>query len=155
MKKSLFQNSSAGGNFRRSRGASDMALDITPMIDVTFLLLIFFMVTSTMQASVDLDVPVAKHGVGIEKRGATIITIKANDGSPIIFLGDGKGREATVDEVTEYVKKGMKDKKNMQAIIKADREVLHGFVQRVARRVVDVEGITFAIGVEDKPSARR
>mgnify|MGYP003325625382 CR=1 FL=1 len=28
----------------------DAEMDITPMIDVTFLLLIFFMVTSTMQA---------------------------------------------------------------------------------------------------------
>ena len=152
--KSLFQDAGDGGGFSRPRGDSDMDLDITPMIDVTFLLLIFFMVTSTMQASVDLDVPVAKHGVGTEKRGATIITIKANDGSPIILLGDGKGLEASVDEVAAYVEDGINERQNMQVIIKADREVPHGFVQQVERVVVDFEGITFSIGVEDKPSAR-
>ena len=49
----------------RKRG-EEAELDITPMIDVTFLLLIFFMVTSTMQGKPDLDVPPVKHGVGVD-----------------------------------------------------------------------------------------
>ena len=36
-------------------------LDITPMIDMTFLLLIFFMVTSTMKPDEVLDIPRSVH----------------------------------------------------------------------------------------------
>ncbi len=57
-------------------GGEEVDLDITPMIDVVFLLLIFFMVTSTMQSKRDLDVPPAKHGVGVDSAAATILTIK-------------------------------------------------------------------------------
>jgi biopolymer transport protein ExbD len=38
----------------------------------------------------------------------------------------------------------------MQVIIKADREVPHGFVQEVARTVNGVEGVKFYVGVQDK-----
>jgi biopolymer transport protein ExbD len=35
-------------------------------------------------------------------------------------------------------------------IIKADREVPHGFVQEVARTVNAIEGVKFYVGVQDK-----
>ena len=39
------------GGLGRAKKKDEADLDITPMIDVTFLLLIFFMVTSTMQGT--------------------------------------------------------------------------------------------------------
>ena len=60
---------------RRKRGGFDGDLDITPMIDVTFLLLIFFMVTSTMQATPDIDLPVARQGTGIDKHSQVTISL--------------------------------------------------------------------------------
>ena len=146
-RKPLFTDADDDG-FQRKGGGEEADLDITPMIDVTFLLLIFFMVTSTMQSEADLDVPVAKHGIGANKNKATIITIRANDGDPIIILGDGKGPEATVEEVHDYVDEGVKSNTS-QVIIKAERDVLHGFVQKVARVVTEFEGLKFAIGVQD------
>ena len=50
-------------------------MDITPMIDVTFLLLIFFMVTSTMETPDALKIPEARNGVGVNTQEATTITI--------------------------------------------------------------------------------
>ena len=47
--------SDAGGSFGGKRKPIEGELDITPMIDVTFLLLIFFMVSSTMQGKPDLE----------------------------------------------------------------------------------------------------
>ena len=128
-----------------SRGESETDLDITPMIDVTFLLLIFFMVTSTMQSERELDVPPAKHGVGVETDSATMIEVKRGE-PPIIEL---KGRESTLDDVRRAVEEGIQAGKE-QVIIKADREVPHGFVQEVTKVVVEFEDITFSIGVRDK-----
>ena len=55
----LFSDGDDDGRFRRRKSNTEMELDITPMIDVTFLLLIFFMVASTMQATAENDSPTA------------------------------------------------------------------------------------------------
>jgi len=147
---SLFNDGSGTGIGRKSRGDNDMDLDITPMIDVTFLLLIFFMVTSTMQSTPDLQVPEAKHGIGLDTNAATIISIRAGD-PPVIVLGDGKGPEGTIDELKALVEENIKDQK-FQVVIKADRDVPHGFVQTVAKAIAELEGIQFFVGVQDKPA---
>ena len=50
------------GGLGQKKKKDEADLDITPMIDVVFLLLIFFMVTSTMQGTPDRDIPPASSG---------------------------------------------------------------------------------------------
>ena len=158
-RKSLFQDEDAQGRMGGARHVDDVELDITPMIDVTFLLLIFFIVTSTMQTQVDLDVPAAKHGVGVPSRQATIVTIRAGESSgdpPVIILGDGRGEEGTLDKLRRYVEADMKEHQTEEVIIKADRDVLHGFVQRVLKVIAEVardrKGLKYSIGIRDEKS---
>jgi biopolymer transport protein TolR len=135
---------------RRALPTAD--LDITPMIDVTFLLLIFFMVTSTMQGAPDVEVPPAKHGAGVDTLQATVITIRAPAAPgerPVIILGDGRGEQGDLDAVREYVER-RRAQDISQVIIKADRDVQHGAVQEVAKVVTAVDGVRFSIGVQDK-----
>ena len=142
----------SGDGFSRRRQPAEMDLDITPMIDVTFLLLIFFMVASTMQATSDSNIPPAKHGVGIETGQSTTISIRFDesvDSSPVILLGDGAGRQAGVEDVADFVRAGVENNRS-HVVIKADRDVPHGFVQQVARAANTVEGIRFFIAVRDK-----
>lgn len=133
----------------KKRTDPEAELDITPMIDVTFLLLIFFMVTSTMSSEKDLDVPAAKHGVNQESGAGILIVIEASKtvgGTPLIYLD---GREATIEEVADYVNEGIKNDKR-DVVIKAGREVPHGFVQQVFRAANVAEDLNFSLGVEDK-----
>jgi biopolymer transport protein ExbD len=130
----------------------DGELDITPLIDCVFLLLIFFMVTSTMKGTPDIDVPVAHFGTGVPSAQATIVTIRnpltAGD-SPKILLGDGRGPEADLNAVREFVEQGVRENRT-HVIIKAERSVTHGFVQEVTKVVAGVEGVHFNIGVQDQ-----
>jgi len=132
-------------------------LDITPLIDVVFLLLIFFMVTSTMKGTPDIDVPVAHFGVGVPSRNATVITIR-RAGSPldppVVMLGDGRGPEAGLEAIEEYIEAGVRANRP-QVIIKAERDIPHGFVQEVTRIVAGVEGVRFNIGVQEKRTTER
>ncbi len=131
----------------RKRG-EDAELDITPMIDVTFLLLIFFMVTSTMQGKPDLDVPPVKHGVGVDSGSVAVITIsapKSESDDPQILLD---GQQRTLEDVKGFVDDNIREGSD-HIVIKADREVPHGFVQQVTRVVTEFEGVTFSIGVRD------
>lgn len=134
---------------RRSSAPGDP--DITPMIDVVFLLLIFFMVTSTMQATPDVQVPPARNGEGIEKQSAVILTVHRSEAPgqpPQIILGDGQGQPAQLPGVAAYVREGF-ERGLRRVVIKADREVPHGFVQQLMRAAGEVEDIQFHIGVED------
>lgn len=144
-RRGLFAGSDDGSGFK-TRKSPEADLDITPMIDCVFLLLIFFMVSSTMRGNVDDKVPAAEHGVGIDSRGSTIVRIEAADPSPRILLNE---QESSVEDVKPYVEQGLQLGHSL-VVIKADREVPHGFVQQVTRAVNSVEGVKFSIGVQDK-----
>ena len=139
--------------FSRKRSEYDAELDITPMIDVTFLLLIFFMVTSTMQPDEALDIPTSVHGLGVEANSAILITISAGD-PPLINLVEDKNQTEDPETVGPYVQSRMQQGRK-HVIIKAERLVRHGFVQKVTREanavIKEFEGARFSIAVEDKP----
>ena len=144
----LFEDAGEDESAVPRRAIPQADLDITPMIDVTFLLLIFFMVTSTMQGAPDVEVPPAKHGVGVDANAATVVTVKRPEAageSPTIVLGDGRGEVGDLDGVRAYVERG-RDAGIAQVIVKADRDVPHGFVQEVVKAVNSVERVTFSIG---------
>ena len=149
--RSLFSDSS--GSFGGKRKPVEGELDITPMIDVTFLLLIFFMVSSTMQGKPDLDVPVARHAIGIDALGAAVVTIFAPASvaeSPRIVLGDVKGPDGELSDVRRYVEE--KSRAGVRKfVLKAEGDVPHGMVEEVAKAITSVEGIELYMGVGDKP----
>ncbi len=123
----------------RRKGSDDDELDITPMIDMTFLLLIFFMVTSTMETPEALAIPESKWGQGVESKDAIIMTIDVIDDAPAVYLSEKiEGTPVSLAEVTAYVKSQISPTRNI-IIVKSDREVPEGFVQDVARAANDVD----------------
>ena len=68
-------------NFR-PRGAEEVDVNLTPLIDVVFLLLIFFMVTTTFNknASIKIELPTATN------------TVQTTQQDKIELLIDGQGR---------------------------------------------------------------
>ncbi len=143
------------GHRRRKLEIGD--LDITPMIDVTFLLLIFFMVTSTMKEPATADVPPARFGVGTDSGEATIFTVmRPGDGGEVqVRLPDSSvhtlAELRTSDEVTNIVRDATTaDPPRMNVIINADRDLPHGVVREVSQMAGKVEGIRLFLGVQDK-----
>jgi biopolymer transport protein ExbD len=136
----------------KKKKTEDAELDITPMIDVVFLLLIFFMVTSTMDDQKAANVPPAKHGVGADTNKATIVSVIADEAGGVgrVILGDDPGGEEIVnlDLVRRHVQAGFNEGKEL-VIIKAERDVKEGRVQEVLKVLADIDGLKFAIGVQD------
>jgi len=134
-------------------------LDITPMIDVTFLLLIFFLVSTTtaMQSSVDL--PPARHGEGVRSRTSVIVTVAESSGeAPArVYLGDGTSGSALpadpqqqTRQIADYVRSEHAQGKDT-VLVKAAGAVRHRDVARVAEAVAeaDVEGIKLHLAVKE------
>lgn len=120
------------------------------MIDVTFLLLIFFMVSSTMQGTPDIPLPPSEMGEGVVADDAVVLTVLGTDGVPRVHLG--KTPDAPTgdsDAVAAYVSEAVAARKST-VIINADRDLPSGFVEDVAR-AANVEGVErMFYGVEEK-----
>lgn len=98
---------------KRTRKIVEEEMDITPMIDCTFLLLIFFLVASRMDAAPERALPPARHGSVVVKKQAVILTmLKTPAGEIRIFKGEsdapanmitGSNPAEQEDAVTAYI----------------------------------------------------
>ncbi len=139
----------------RGRATEDFEMDITPMIDITFLLLIFFLVCSTADQDTSIELAKARHGKGVGERNSVIITISDEgiDSAPV-YLADGmvgeplpNDPEQQQDMIAEAVEKGRREQNKDNVIIKADRNVAHREVARVIKAVSRVEGTKIFLAV--------
>ncbi len=133
----------------------DEHIDMTPMVDVVFQLMTFMLFTVQMTGGEKVDVPPARHGVGVEESNATFLTLtkpSATGGESRLLLGHGDGPVATLDQARKAAADGAKQGRT-KVIIQADSEVPHGEVLKVAGAVAQVEGVTVHLGVQELTGA--
>ncbi|MHB1037179.1 MAG: biopolymer transporter ExbD [Pirellulales bacterium] len=138
---------------RPLRQATD--IDMTPMIDLTFLLLIFFLVGSRPDMQTAVELPPARYGKGVSPRTSVIVTLaeRGGPGPALVYLADGKvGTPLSADPVIEEsaivkaVEQGLREGKPT-VLIKAEKGVRHREVARVAEAASRVEGIKLHLAV--------
>jgi len=128
---------------RRKRVEEEM--DITPMIDITFLLLIFFVVASKMDPTQIGTIPEATNGLAISAKDSAVIFIEATgkdetrltrrDGSE--FSSDEETQTAEIVEyVTDELEKSINKNKN-QVMLLGDANLKVSEVNRVRRIIGD------------------
>lgn len=111
---------------KRKRPDSFQMVDVTPMADIVFLLLIFFMLSSTfvIEPGIKIRLPKAKTSM-IQPEEKVILSITKDNK---IYINDRRVRAKTlVDEI----RKSLAGKKDKLLILKADSRVLHGMVVEV------------------------
>jgi biopolymer transport protein ExbD len=115
------------GRFRDSRAdeSGEGAIDISPLIDCVFILLIFFIVTTTFveETGVEVDKPQAASAVRLEK---TSILIALTAKGEVVY----GGREITISGVRPLVKR-MLQKEDVPVIVQADAAAPSGLLVRV------------------------
>ncbi|MCA9105306.1 MAG: biopolymer transporter ExbD [Planctomycetales bacterium] len=125
---------------RRNRGNEEPKMDITPMIDVTFLLLIFFIVASRPDPNRIINAPQAKFGESIVESNACIILLvdTGNPDLPDIHLGPSKaankltGAEEEMEQaIIDYVSQTLDGKRIKHVLIKAEKDVRYKHVHFV------------------------
>lgn len=124
-------------------------LDITPMIDVTFLLLIFFMVASTMKPGGEEQLAPARFGDGVTAEtmmNISILAPESDGGTPIVKID---GKQVTLAEVTSYVKENAEDK-NYEILLRSDRDVPNGYLSEVYAACRETENLKFYHAIEEK-----
>jgi biopolymer transport protein ExbD len=110
----------------RNRPRRKVIINITSLIDVIFMMLLFFMITSTFleQPGIKLELPAAKTDAHAEPQEYVLSIGKKGE----LFLN-----RQTVDlaELEAEIRKALPKMKDGALVLKADQEVTHGLVVHV------------------------
>lgn len=118
------------GRFRDSSpdDSSEAGIDMSPMIDMVFILLIFFIVTTTFveETGVEVDKPQAASSVNLEKNS---ILFALTAGGDVVYGGKNIGMQGVQAVVRRMLQKDRGDE--LPVIVQADTAAPAGMLVRV------------------------
>jgi biopolymer transport protein ExbD len=129
---------------KRQKNRAGSNIDLTPMIDVVFQLLLFFMLSSTfvVQSSIQIQMPQAEGATELEQKDLSV-TLAYGPGGP----GD-KGKVyvdneemATMEDLTRRLIDEVQRRPDVQLLVRTDTRTDTG-------RLVEVLGIANSVGVK-------
>jgi biopolymer transport protein ExbD len=119
-------------------------VQMAPLIDMVFLLIIFFMTSSHLSAykSINLDIPIANSGLIPKERPDRWTVNILKDGK--IFSGQDP---VTVEQLKKMVAERVKGDPNMSVYLRADKNTPHKEVKAVMYAMAEAGVGNFIFGV--------
>lgn len=129
---------------------AEVILDLSPLIDVVFLLLIFFMVSTTFKDQAGLDLTLPDASSRSNARSETLLV--AVDRHQKLFVGD---QEIQISRLGKVIQNQLQGRSDKTVVLRVDENVPHGMVVSImdAARDAGAEGITFAAQSEPEEEA--
>lgn len=124
-------------DFSPHRKRPPLVLELTSLIDVVFLLLIFFMVSTTFvnqPSAMDVDLPTSSSTDVITEGEDVAITLTV-DGR---ILVDGRG--VTIEQLSAELRRIAREDPGTQVVVRADRGLTY-------QRLIDVMGMARDLGL--------
>jgi biopolymer transport protein ExbD len=120
-----------------------VGINVTPLVDITLVLLIIFMVTASYIVSPAIKVDLPKAASGSDQTKSTLaITIAKDNG---LYLNGERSSDA---RIVDYIHGELPKNPELQAIIAADKVVSHGDVIHVIDLVKRSGVHRFALNVD-------
>jgi biopolymer transport protein ExbD len=128
---------------RRHAQQEEAEINITPMLDIVFIMLIFFIVTTsfTKETGADITKPQADQAIRLQK-GTILIGVKSNDD---IWMNK---RQIELREVRSMVERAKAENPEGSVVIVADKESRIGTVTEVMDQVKLAGVLGIAISAE-------
>lgn len=129
----------------RSRRREDVELNITPLIDVVFLLLIFFMVSTTFEKQSQMKITLPEANEEVTDVIPDTVTIEI-DTKGRVFVNKQSLVNSQLITIREAIRDASHDMEAPTVIIRADANATHQSVIKVmdAARQLGLIKITFA-----------
>jgi biopolymer transport protein ExbD len=118
-------------------------INVTPLVDITLVLLIIFMVTATyiVKETIEVELPRAAHGGETVQRTFAVVLTKEGK----LYVN---GVETDDAGLVAAVRKAREGGEDVQAIIGADKAATHGAVTHVLDELKGAGVIKFAIEIQ-------
>jgi len=125
----------------RQKKRSDFLVDITPLVDVVFLMLIFFMVSTTFNVTSSLKLELPSSHSTAQQKEIKQVTIAINaDGK--LFVQD---EAVTDDELRSRILNATHGDPNLRVVLRADADARH---KRVVYVLDTLQGLNMSkIGI--------
>lgn len=115
----------------------DVEIDMSPMIDMVFLLLIFFIVASQIVKidKVPINIPSAVYAkVPEDETGRYIITV-TRDGD--LFVGPG-AEQVTIDDLKKQIAAELEANEKLRILIRADGQTKYEETEKIMEACAEV-----------------
>jgi biopolymer transport protein ExbD len=135
--------------FQERKGKHEVTLNVTPLIDVLFLLIIFFTLTSTFKRAGELELRLPESSTAaphLPDPELHQIEIVVTDDERL-FVDDVR---IDIDELETRLRTALEENPDAQVVIKAEEDVRHAEVVDLLDLVRDVGFPGVAIGTELK-----
>lgn len=138
-------------NFKRKPN-DEPDLNLTPLIDVVFLLLIFFMVTTTFDRETQLKIELPQAS-GESRKAENVLEVSI-DSKSHFFINQKEVVNSGLDTIKKALKQAAGDEKSPPLLISADGQATHQAVITVldAASQLGFVNITFAA---NEPSPKK
>ncbi len=111
--------------------SGDLEINMTPMIDIVFLLIIFFLVSSHLarqEAQMDLPLPIADSGTKADEIEGRRLTLNVKGDGEMILAG----RRVTREELGRRLAAALKDANGeLEVRIRGNREVPYRHIAQI------------------------
>ena len=124
-------------------------INVTPLVDITLVLLIIFMVTATVIVSSGIKVELPKAASGSDQTRTTLALTLDKAGA--LYLN---GQKSDDQAVTRQIAETLPGNPELQAVIAADRVVSHGDVVHLIDLVKRAGVRRFALNVDPDGATR-
>lgn len=129
---------------KRIREEENAELDMTPMLDIVFIMLIFFIVTTSFVKEAGIDVNKPEANQAQKKPSANIfIAIRANGE---VWMDK---RMVDVERVGANIERLLAEQPTDIVVIQADKEAKHGVVVEVMDQIKEAGIDKISIAAED------
>ena len=118
-------------------------INVTPLVDVTLVLLIVFMVTATVIGKAAIEVELPRAATGGEVTEKTFALMVSREGKTFL-----DGAEVDDARLIETVRTAQAKGEEIQAIVGADKNASHGAVTHLLDVLKGVGVVRFAIQIE-------
>ena len=131
----------------------EVGFNMTPMIDVVFQLIIFFLVSSHLakqEVQYKLPLPEAKSGIQEKPSEKPRLTVNVLADGTLLFAG----RQVTADELQAHLAERLKDLgKDVEIRIRGDRSTAYKHVEPVmlACAHLDIWNVSYAVVQKENP----
>lgn len=126
----------------------ELEVDFTPLIDVTFLLLVFFMVTTTLAQPTSVKLPRAKSGTGAVVEDKLVVHLLPGDAADrLVRLGESESEPFPLSTLKAEVEGRLVLD---VAMIRADEDVPFRYVDEVASTLRSIGFGKVLLGVKER-----